>query len=419
MDVVVYYVISPQLTSLLRLNSVTLFIVYATYHIIQWRFEIREQKLASDITLFSDQKTNISYQLLSNEQFESMAKIISDVFLHSYEFTGIAFVWSENNNPPYFLFKKKSLVNLNHTFINNHNLFTDVDKKVINYKNEHVLVIPMMEINQVIGLIIVSKEKNKPFSQVELDELTKNAEEIAIFLRTSEQRLTVEKMLSTQYYSEFERAAYIRQHDLAQEDKKKLANYLHDNVLQTILAVKNLNLSIESNDLKTIELIDQTLKSLSVSMRDYMTQIYPSFLSVLPLENSFINLAKNLEIFYQLGIEINWHIEKNLPLTETQKVFFYRIVKELLTNAYKHSKANKIEVDLHQQDNNIILRVTDDGSGIKSNQLDDEQFYTTHLGLLSIKQEVDYKNGTLDIYSGRNIGTEIKISIPTARGTKS
>lgn len=418
MDLAIYFIVSPQFTNILRLNSLTLILVYLIYLFTKWKFETRKQQLATDISLFSEQETNMSYQLLSNEQFESLAKIISDVFLHAYEFKGIAFVWSDNNHSPYFLFKNKQLANLNRKFIDEHRLFAQVDSKLISYENQLVFATPMFEASQVRGLILVSKEESNLFSKDEMDELSKNAKEIALFLRTAEQRLALEKLLNRPYYSEFERAAYIKQHDLAQEDKKKLANYLHDDVLQTLLAVKNLNLSIESKDSKTIDLIDQTLKSLSVSMRDYLTQIYPSFLNVLPLENSFKNLAEKLENIYPLDIEIDWRIEKELSLNETEKVFFYRIVKELLTNAYKHSKASKIEIDLRQEDGENILRIIDNGHGIKRNQLDDEQFYINHLGLLSIKQEVDYKNGLLDIYSGRDFGTEIEVRVPIMKGTE-
>lgn len=418
MDTVIYIILSPKITDLLRLNNFTLISVYLTYHIIKWKFETREQKLAKDISLFHEQKTNVSYQLLSNEQFESTAKIISEVLLRAYEFSGVAFVWSENDNSPYFLFKNKNLVNLDRKFIDDHHLFSEEEKQLVSYKNGQLLVIPMLKMNQVRGLILVSKEKSEYFSKNELNELSKSAEEITLFLHTTEQRLKLEKILSTQHYSEFERAAYIKKHDLAQEDKKKLANYLHDDVLQTILAVKNLNLSIESNDRKTIELIDQTLKSLSLSMRDHMTQIYPSFLSVLPLENSLKKVAENLEMIYQLSIDIDWHFKNDLLLTETEKVFFYRIFKELLINAYKHSKANKIDIELTQRDNENILRVIDNGTGIKRNQLNDDEFYYDHLGLLSIKQEVDYKNGKFIIYSGKEIGTDIEVKIPVMKGMK-
>ncbi|WP_430604558.1 ATP-binding protein [Enterococcus sp. DIV1368b] len=87
-------------------------------------------------------------------------------------------------------------------------------------------------------------------------------------------------------------------------------------------------------------------------------------------------------------------------------------------NAYKHSKANKIDIELTQRDNENILLVIDNSTGIKRNQLNDDEFYYDHLGLLSIKQKVDCKNGKFIIYSGKEIGTDIEVKIPVMKGMK-
>ncbi len=41
----------------------------------------------------------------------------------------------------------------------------------------------------------------------------------------------------------------------------------------------------------------------------------------------------------------------------------FRVIQELLSNTLRHAKANELEVYLHRIDNNVLLRVIDDGVG--------------------------------------------------------
>ena len=98
--------------------------------------------------------------------------------------------------------------------------------------------------------------------------------------------------------------------------------------------------------------------------------------------------------------------ERRLPW-ETELGIF-RIAKELINNALKHAKANRIETQLIYFDDFLYLSVEDDGVGFKENPSE----MAGH-GLKNINLRVNYLQGKIQIESSEN-GTMITIEIPYA-----
>ena len=64
---------------------------------------------------------------------------------------------------------------------------------------------------------------------------------------------------------------------------------------------------------------------------------------------------------------MKWDIE-DITLSDSIEDHLFRIVQELLSNTLRHTKANELEVYLHKIDNNLLLRVIDDGTGFNMNE---------------------------------------------------
>ena len=74
-------------------------------------------------------------------------------------------------------------------------------------------------------------------------------------------------------------------------------------------------------------------------------------------------------------------------------------------NALKHANANKINVQLVQEQDRISLTVYDDGCGFNPKSIDK----TKSVGLNSIEQRVVSFNGRIDILSEPGKGTEVAV----------
>jgi signal transduction histidine kinase/streptogramin lyase len=92
----------------------------------------------------------------------------------------------------------------------------------------------------------------------------------------------------------------------------------------------------------------------------------------------------------------------------------YRIVGEALRNAFHHSCARRIEVEVHYDERQLRLRVRDNGKGIDP-QLISGDGPQGHFGLRGMKERAKLIGGKLTVWSELNSGTEVELSISAAR----
>jgi signal transduction histidine kinase len=91
------------------------------------------------------------------------------------------------------------------------------------------------------------------------------------------------------------------------------------------------------------------------------------------------------------------------------EVAIYRICQELLTNVSKHAEATNVDILLAREDDEIILKVRDNGKGIGP-ELDK----SNGIGLRTIKDRVKLLNGTFSLHTpDTDKGTQVTILFPT------
>jgi signal transduction histidine kinase/streptogramin lyase len=98
------------------------------------------------------------------------------------------------------------------------------------------------------------------------------------------------------------------------------------------------------------------------------------------------------------------------PLDPHVREEAFRIGREALANAFQHSKASKIEVELTYDRCEIRLRVRDNGTGIDPQTV--EAGKQGHWGLSGMRERAHQVGSELKIWSGQNVGTEIDLRIP-------
>ena len=90
----------------------------------------------------------------------------------------------------------------------------------------------------------------------------------------------------------------------------------------------------------------------------------------------------------------------------------YRIVREALQNAFRHSQANKIEAELTYADRHLRVRIRDDGTGMDAKVMAAGR--EGHWGLQGMRERAQQIGAQLDIWSQPGAGTEIELRIPGA-----
>ena len=100
-------------------------------------------------------------------------------------------------------------------------------------------------------------------------------------------------------------------------------------------------------------------------------------------------------------------------LSPTAKNEVYRIAREILTNAYWHAEAHRVEVEVRYADHMLRLRVRDDGKGIDPGVLK-EGGIAGHWGLRGIRERAERIGATLEYWSEPGAGTEVQLTVPAA-----
>ena len=85
----------------------------------------------------------------------------------------------------------------------------------------------------------------------------------------------------------------------------------------------------------------------------------------------------------------------------------FRIVQESLTNARRHSRATRVNVELSQVDDRVVLTVRDDGVGFDSTAVPKDRF-----GLSGLMERARLFGGRSHIRSEPGKGTEIWVELP-------
>jgi signal transduction histidine kinase len=91
----------------------------------------------------------------------------------------------------------------------------------------------------------------------------------------------------------------------------------------------------------------------------------------------------------------------------------YRIAGEALRNAFRHAEARRIEVEIRYDERQFRLRVRDDGKGIDSKVLNDDE-RPGHYGMRGMRERAKLLDGKLTVWSEVETGTEVELSIPAA-----
>jgi signal transduction histidine kinase/ligand-binding sensor domain-containing protein len=91
----------------------------------------------------------------------------------------------------------------------------------------------------------------------------------------------------------------------------------------------------------------------------------------------------------------------------------YRIVNEVLRNAFRHSQAERIEVEIHYERRWLRVRIRDNGKGIDPKILA-EGGRAGHHGLPGMKERAKLVGGKLAVWSEPGSGTETELTIPAS-----
>lgn len=201
-----------------------------------------------------------------------------------------------------------------------------------------------------------------------------------------------------------------------EDEKRFMVLEIHDTVIQDMVysrmlckdLIKQYTNEKDADKLRTItDMLAGTLQQL----RDISYGIRPPELEK-ELDDILSDYVANwdrktgrLGLYSSLGLD-------SVTISKPIKLNVYRIVQELLTNIEKHSDATEVKVNLIISWPNLLLKVSDNGSGFDLESALEVSDGKAHSGLKGMMERVRISRGTIKIKSSPEKGTAINISIP-------
>ncbi|MDN6639859.1 MAG: sensor histidine kinase [Tetragenococcus sp.] len=202
--------------------------------------------------------------------------------------------------------------------------------------------------------------------------------------------------------------------EILENERHRLARELHDSVSQELFAAMMMMSAIteqaKESDIpeaqqKQLQMISSIINTSQSEMRALLLHLRPVTLEEKSLKKGIEQLLRELQS--KITLTMTWDIE-DLEIPRHIEDELFRVVQELLSNTLRHSKANELEVYLHLIDQNILLRVVDDGVGFNPKQKESAGSY----GLRNVRERMAAIGGTVKVISFKGQGTSIEIKIP-------
>ena len=233
-----------------------------------------------------------------------------------------------------------------------------------------------------------------------------NAElEERVAARTEELRDTIEVLKETDAQRRRLLDHVVR---AAEEERRKIANDVHDDPVQKLIALKmRLELLAAAHpEAGDVAQAKTAVEGVLHSMRHLLFDLRPPILD----EAGFDEAVRYL--LEQSQLPFGWSVEGDLEPepSEQARVILYRIAQEAVANARKHSHADHLIVRLAARDGGTWMEIEDDGVGFVPQEA--VVAAPGHLGLAAMRERAEMAGGTCELRSLPGGGTTLAVWLP-------
>lgn len=197
----------------------------------------------------------------------------------------------------------------------------------------------------------------------------------------------------------------------------RIARDIHDDLGQNLMVLRidlsrisalyELSAVAKKEIQMTLGQVDSTIKS----VRYIINNLRPGVLELglkAAIEWQVKEFSNRSGIACQLYMDADeWVLEEHYATA------IFRIVQESLSNIMRHAKASLVNVHVHRKDNDLFIKIDDDGIGLRADYKNKENAF----GLAGIEERIRSFGGTVSIDSSPGKGLEITLLVPIPQWT--
>ncbi|PQJ18664.1 MULTISPECIES: ATP-binding protein [Nonlabens] len=197
-----------------------------------------------------------------------------------------------------------------------------------------------------------------------------------------------------------------------EQERKKIASDLHDDLGSSLTTVKMYIESVQSN------VKEESAQTLLTNALNIIGETYSKVRTISHTQNSRVlgesglvdtleDLCDKINQAGQTNVEVVSN-ELSTPISNSKELNLFRIIQELLNNIIKHAQANNASINITSYQDKLDLIIEDDGIGFNY----DPNYKTDGIGLHSIARKIENMNGSFEVDSAPGKGSTIMIEIP-------
>ncbi|HEX2454679.1 MAG TPA: two-component regulator propeller domain-containing protein [Vicinamibacterales bacterium] len=204
-------------------------------------------------------------------------------------------------------------------------------------------------------------------------------------------------------------------------ERTRIARELHDTLLQSfqglLLKFQSVLRMLPERPIEARQRLERALDQATdttTQARDALQGLRSAVLEKNDLVEAIRNVGTELaaESPATTSIEVNGQGARR-ALRPIVQLEVYRIAVEALRNAFQHAHAGRVRVEVRFDERQFRLGVTDDGRGIDERVIHREP-PERHFGLQGMRERAEGVGGHLDIWTKRDTGTQLDLSIPAS-----
>lgn len=197
-----------------------------------------------------------------------------------------------------------------------------------------------------------------------------------------------------------------------ESERERIAQDLHDEVGASLstakLFINQIQYETSGEEIRDLaQQANQILGDIVQDVRQITQNMSPALLESFGLAGAVNILLNRLKAN---GVQINYQVIGEFSkLNKEKQLALFRIIQEVIGNIVKHAAATHILVQLHHQQNVIMLSIVDNGCGFDTQVT---SAGSTGIGMATIKARTGFLNGQLNLASVIGQGTRLELTIP-------
>ena len=202
---------------------------------------------------------------------------------------------------------------------------------------------------------------------------------------------------------------------VAEQERQRLGQDLHDDLCQQLTGIEFLSQTLAgqlaSNSVRNVNRareIARMIRQAITHTRDLAHGLSPTELEADGLTGALEQLADRTGAMFKVACRFRCKSPVEFEDSELG-IHLYRIAQEAVTNAVKHGKASRVAITLALSKKELVLSVTDNGSGLPNSL-----HKSRGMGLRVMQYRAGVIGGSLEISRNAMGGTTVTCSVSKA-----